>query len=109
MQKPAEFHVFIKADSSGVMVHGAQSNVDLKQRLESMAQAQQETLKPYAADSEKDSNAESNGPRNAPSVNSHVNEKEKARRSALQKKVAQLEAANQVIWPLISPQHGHEG
>lgn len=81
-----------------IPVCGLQSNADLKQRLEVMAQLQQETLKSYAADSVygAESNAESNGPRNTPSADSRTNDKEKARRSALQKRVVQLEAANQV-------------
>ncbi|KAK9840892.1 hypothetical protein WJX84_007697, partial [Apatococcus fuscideae] len=75
------------------------SNAELKQRLEAMAQVQQETLKSNGAESvyESLSNGESNGPRNTSSANSHSNEKEKARRAALQKRVGQLEAANQEL------------
>lgn len=81
-----------------MVVLDLQSNADLKQRLEAMAQLQQETLKSYAADSVygAESNGESHGLRDTPSADSRTNDKDKARRSALQKRVVQLEAANQV-------------
>ena len=76
----------------------AQTNADLKQRLDAMVQVQQDTLKAYGAESayENESHANSHGPRQTPSASSHGQDKEKARRSSLVKKIAQLEAANQV-------------
>ncbi len=78
-----------------------QGNAELQQRLEAMAQLQQETIRAYAGDSVYDgeSHADSNGgPRNTPSgASSRNTAQEKSRRSSLLKRVAQLEAANQVL------------
>ncbi|KAK9865844.1 hypothetical protein WJX84_000883 [Apatococcus fuscideae] len=76
-------------------------NAELQQRLEAMAQLQQETIRAYAGDSVYDgeSHADSNGgPRNTPSgASSRNTAQEKSRRSSLLKRVAQLEAANQEL------------
>ena len=64
---------------------------------------QQDSMKRYGAESafENESQAESHGPRQTPSAASSLGQdKEKSRRPSLIKKIAQLEAANQV-WKVL--------